>query len=49
MLESDDDRAKLRDMGIVLIENDMIAVDDGIIHHDAGRISNIIMTVFHGA
>lgn len=49
MLASDEDRAKLRDMGIVLIENNMIAVDDGIIHHDAGRISNIIMTVFHGA
>lgn len=49
MLAADADRVRLNDMGVVLIESNMIAVDDGCIHHDAGRISNIIMTVFHGA
>ena len=49
MLAAEEDRKRMDDIGIVLIENNMIAVDDGYIHHDAGRISNIIMTVFHGA
>lgn len=49
MLARDTDRAFLAEKGIVLIENNMIAVDDGYIHHDADRISNIIMAVYHGA
>lgn len=48
MLASDEDRRRLSEMGIFLIENDIIAADDEHIYHDAGRISNIIMTLFHG-
>lgn len=49
MCASDEDRKALQEMGIILIESDMITVGDGMIRHDASRISNLIMTMFHGA
>jgi uncharacterized cofD-like protein len=48
MCATENDRKELRDMGITLIENNMISVGDGYIRHDASRVSNIIMTMLHG-
>lgn len=47
MLMTPDDRKKLRERGLVLIENDMVILSDGCIRHDADRISNILLTMFH--
>lgn len=43
------DRESLSDMGIMLVESNMISVEDGVIRHDADRISNILMSLIHGA
>lgn len=43
----EEDRRIIRDMGIVMVENNFISVSDGFIHHDAGRVSNIIMTLIN--
>lgn len=43
------DRKKLSDMGIMLVESNMISAEGGVIRHDADRISNILMNLIHGA
>ncbi len=41
------DRKELTEMGLTVIENSMIKVGDGYIRHDAERIADILMTLFH--
>jgi len=49
MCATGEDRKKLSEMGLTVIENNMIQAGDGYIRHDADRISNILMTLFHQA
>ena len=49
MCATKEDRKELAEMGITVIENSMIRSGDGYIRHDAERISNILMTIFHQA
>ena len=43
------DRKELAAMGLTVVENNMIQAGEGYIRHDADRISNILMTMFHQA
>lgn len=47
ILATDADRKELKRMGITPIESSMIEIGDGLVRHDAGRITNIIMTLVH--
>lgn len=44
-----EDRKKLQEKGIVVVESNMIHLGEKFIHHDADRISNILMSIIHGA
>ena len=49
MCSTTDDRQNLSNMGIMLVESNMISVENSVIRHDADRISNILMNLIHGA
>ena len=49
MCATGDDRKELAAMGLTVVENNMIQAGEGYIRHDADRISNILMTMFHQA
>ncbi|MBR2736894.1 MAG: YvcK family protein [Firmicutes bacterium] len=47
MLAGDADRILLKEMGIQPIENHMIALENGIVRHDADRVTGILMSLIH--
>lgn len=47
MLAGDEDRKILKKMGIQSIENNMIALENGIVRHDADRVASILMSLIH--
>lgn len=49
MLATDKDREALRDMNIMPIESNMIAISQGVARHDADRVTSIIMSLLHEA
>lgn len=49
MCATPEDRVNLEKKGLTLIENNMIRTDEGLVRHDADRISNILMSIMHGA
>ncbi len=47
MLAGEDDRKLLNEMGIRPIESNMIALENGIVRHDADRVTGILMSLIH--